>query len=252
MLQQKLFNDYIDIEKDRITKYIANSEKDLNNLTNFLIELYSSAVSFYKSVNKKLSSFFDISKVSEVTTKIDQNINFFYQTSQILLNSIQVSLDKFNLVLLTPLKEFKLNYEKGNEQILKEFNSLSNDFKNIKQKVITAQKRLYTSEEDFINVKTQTNIKKKNNQFKDKDQDSLHKAKSRVLNDRNLYKYQIDSANILYHNFDEIYKINYKNFEINEENKLVFLNNLFNMYSNNMKEISVYINDYYEQINKKF
>ena len=252
MLQQKLFNDYIDIEKDRITKYITSSEKDLNNLTNFLIELYSSGVSFYKSVNKKLSSFFDISKVSEVTTKIDQNINFFYQTSQILLNSIQVSLDKFNLVLLTPLKEFKLNYEKGNEQILKEFNSLSNDFKNIKQKVITAQKRLYTSEEDFINVKTQTNLKKKNNQFKDKDQDSLHKAKSRVLNDRNLYKYQIDSANILYHNFDEIYKINFKNFEISEENKLVFLDNLFNMYSNNMKEISVYINDYYGQINSKF
>ena len=42
MLQQKLFNDYIDIEKDRITKYITRSEKDLNNLTNFLLDLYSS------------------------------------------------------------------------------------------------------------------------------------------------------------------------------------------------------------------
>ena len=252
MLQQKLYNDYIDIEKDRIIKYITRSEKDLNDLTNFLIDLHSCGVSFYKTINKKLCSFFDISKVSEVTTKIDQDMKFFYQTSQIFLNSIQISLDKLSLILLTPLKEFKLNYEKENVQLKKDFNILANDFKNIKQKVIYSQKRFYSSEEDFLQIKIDTNLKKKKGQFKDKDQDNLYKVKSRVINDRKVYKYQIDSANILYQNFDELYKKIFKKFEISEENKLVFLNNLFNMYTNNFKEISVHIGDYCGQIDSKF
>ena len=252
MIQQKIYNDFIDIEKDRLNKYITRSEKDLNDLTNFLIDLHSNGVSFYKSVNKKITSFFDISKISDVTTKIDQNIKFFYQTSQIFMNSIQVALDKLSLIILTPLKEFKSNYEKGNIQIKKDFDNLSNDFKNIKQKVISYQKRFYSSEEYYNDIKIKADIKKRKNQFKDRDQDSLYKAKSKLINDRQLYKYQIESANNIYQIFDKLYKKNFKNFEISEENKLVFLNNLFNMYSDNMKEISDYINDYFGQINSKF
>ena len=252
MIQQKIYNDFIDIERDRLNKYISRSEKDLNDLTNFLIDLHSNGVSFYKSVNKKITSFFDISKISDVTTKIDQNIKFFYQTSQIFMNSIQVALDKLSLIILTPLKEFKSNYEKGNSQIKKDFDNLSNDFKNIKQKVISYQKRFYSSEEYYRDIKNNIDVKKRKNQFKDRDQDNLYKAKSKLINDRQLYKYQIDSANNIYQILDKLYKKNFKNFEISEENKLVFLNNLFSMYSDNMKEISDYINDYFGQINSKF
>ena len=252
MLQQKLYNDYIDLEKERINKYISRSEKDLSDLTNFLIDIHSSGVSFYKSINKKLTSFFDISKISEVTTKIDQNIKFFYQTSQIFLNNLQVSLDKLSLILLTPLQEFKSNYEKGNILLKKDLDKLSTDFKNIKRKVISSQQNFYSSEQNYIDIKKKVNILKSKNIFKDRDQDNLYRAKTRVNIDKQLYKYQIEAANNLYQNFDKIYKKNFKQFEINEENKLVFLNNLFNMYSNNMKEISDHINDYYGQINSKF
>ena len=198
MIQLKIYNDYIDMEKERLNKYITRSEKDLNDLTNFLSEFYSSGLSFYKSVNKKLASFFDISKVSEVTTKIDQNMKFFYQTSQIFLNSFQLSLDKLSLIILTPLKEFKSNYEKGNIQIKKDFEKLANDYKNIKQKVMTSQQRFYSSEQNYINMKQKINTKKMKNQYKDRDQDILHKAKSKIINDRQIYKYQIDSANNFY------------------------------------------------------
>ena len=252
MIQLKIYNDYIDMEKERLNKYITRSEKDLNDLTNFLSEFYSSGLSFYKSVNKKLASFFDISKVSEVTTKIDQNMKFFYQTSQIFLNSFQLSLDKLSLIILTPLKEFKSNYEKGNIQIKKDFEKLANDYKNIKQKVMTSQQRFYASEQNYINMKQKINTKKMKNQYKDRDQDILHKAKSKIINDRQIYKYQIDSANNFYEIFDSYYKKYFKNFEISEENKLVFLNNLFSMYSNNISEVSVYANDYCGQINSKF
>ena len=252
MLQQKLYTDSIDIEKDRLYKYISRSEKDLNDLTNFLTDLHSCGISFCKSVNKKITSFFDLSKVSDVTTKIDQNIKFFYQTSQIFLNSLQISMDKLSLIILSPLKEFKSTYEKENAQIKKDFNNLVNDFKNVKQKVITYQKRFYTSQQDYIEMKKSIEVKKTKNQFKDRDQDNLHKAKSKVINNRQLYKYQIDTANYIYQNFDKIYQKFIKNFGINEENKLVFLNNLFNMYSNNMKETCDYLNDYYGQINSKF
>ena len=148
--------------------------------------------------------------------------------------------------------EFKTNYEKENFQIKKELDKLVNDFQDIKQKVISSQKRFYSSEGYYRNLKSKTKIKKEKNQFKDKDQDNLYKAKSKLIINRELYKYQIDAANNLYQTFDEIYERNFKTFEINEENKLVFLNNLFNMYSNNLKEISDNINDYYGQINSKF
>ena len=178
MLQQKFYNDYIDIEKERLNKYISRSEKDLNDLTNFLSDFHSNGVTFFKTVNKKLTSFFDISKVSEVTTKIDQNMKFFYQTSQIFLNSFQISLDKLSLIILTPLKEFKSNYEKGNIKIKKDLDNLSNDFKNMKQKVITSQKRFYSSEQNYMDIKNIINIKKNKKQFKDKEQDNLYKARA--------------------------------------------------------------------------
>ena len=252
MNKQKLYNDYIDIEKDRLNKYLSTSEKDLLDLINFLSEFHTSGISFYKSMNKKLSTFFDIAKVSEVTTKIDQNIKFFYQTSQLFINSIQVFLEKLSLVIITPLKEFKLNYDKANKDIKKNLDKISDDFKNIKQKVIYSQQKFYAKEQSYKKIKTEMNIKKNKNIFSDKDQDTLYAAKSKVINEKEIYKYQIKSANIFYQNLDSIYQKNYKNFEISEENKFVFLNDLFNMYCNNMKDLSVYINDYCEQINSKF
>ena len=251
MNKQKLYNDYIDAEKERLDKYISTSEKDLQDLTNFLSEFYISGVSFYKSLNKKLSTFFDITKVSEVTTKIDQNIKFFYQTSQLFINSIQVFLDKLSLILITPLKEFKLNYEKENNQIKNNFNKISNYFKTIKQKVIFSQHKFYALEQNFLKIKSDNNIKKNKNNFTDRDQDALYTAKSKAMNAKEIYKYQLLSANIFYNNLDKMYQKNYKNFEISEENKFVFLNNLLGMYCNNMKDLSIYINDYCEQINSK-
>ena len=198
MNKQKIYNDYIDSEKERLDKYISTSEKDLQDLTNFFSEFYTSGVSFYKSINKKLSTIFDITKVSEVTTKIDQNIKFFYQTSQLFINSIQVFLDKLSLNLITPLKEFKLNYEKENASIKNNLDKISNYFKTIKQKVIFSQKNFYAQEQNFLKIKQENNLKKNLNNFKDRDQDALFSAKSKAMNEKEIYKYQINSANIFY------------------------------------------------------
>ena len=252
MNNQKLYNDFVDNEKERLNKYISSSEKDLQDLTNFLSEFFSSGVSFYKSMNKKLSNLFDINKVSDVTTKIDQNIKFFYQTSQLFISYIKVFLDKLSLTLITPLKEFKLNYEKKNIEIKKNFEKISNDFKSFKQKLITSQQKFYAKEQNYLKIKSEMNLKKLKNKFTDRDQDNLYTAKSKAMNEKEIYKYQVLSANIFYHNLDLTYKKNYKNFEINEENKFVFLNDLFGMYSNNMKDLSMYISEYCGQINSKF
>ena len=252
MNNQKLYNDFVDNEKERLNKYISSSEKDLQDLTNFLSEFFSSGVSFYKSMNKKLSNLFDINKVSDVTTKIDQNIKFFYQTSQLFISYIKVFLDKLSLTLITPLKEFKLNYEKKNIEIKKNFEKISNDFKSFKQKLITSQQKFYVKEQNYLKIKSEMNLKKLKNKFTDRDQDNLYTAKSKVLNEKEIYKYQVLSANIFYQNLDLTYKKNYKNFEINEENKFVFLNDLFGMYSNNLKDLSMYISEYCGQINSKF
>ena len=252
MNKQKLYNDYIDIEKDRLYKYISKSEKDLNDLSNFLSEFYSSGVSFYKSLNKKLSTIFDITKVSDVVTKIDQNLKFFYQTSQLFLNSFQLFFERLNLNLITPLKEFKLNYEKKNIEIKKNFEKISNDFKHYKQKVISSQQKFYLQEQNYLKLKLDSISKKLNDKLSDREQDSVYTEKSKAMNAKEIYNYRILSANIFYQNLDLIYKKNYKNFQISEENKFVFLNDLFSMYCDNFKDLSIYINDYVGQINSKF
>lgn len=88
MHKSKNYYENIDTENDRLLKYISSSEKKINDLSSFFNDIYSNSLNLYKSIIKKLTSFFDESKISEVITKADQNITFFYQTSLLFLKNL--------------------------------------------------------------------------------------------------------------------------------------------------------------------
>ena len=246
------YSDFIDKETDHFTKYIISSEKNLNDFTSFLSEIYINGVSFHKTVNKKLLSFFDLSKISDVTTKIDQNMKFFYQTTLLFLNNINESLEKLNLIILTPLKEFKKSYEKENIKIQNQIENISEKFKNEKQKLIAYQKRYYLSIQNYNEYKKDAYIKKVNEQFSEKDQQNLNLVNSKYINDKQLYKDQLETANSIYETLNQSYNSYFQNFELNEGGKLEFLNNIFFMYSSNIHELSKALNEYCSQITSKF
>ena len=60
MNKSKNYYENIDIENERLLKYISTSEKKINDLSSFLNDIYSNCLNLYKSTIKKLSSFFDI------------------------------------------------------------------------------------------------------------------------------------------------------------------------------------------------
>ena len=133
MNKSKNYYENIDTENERLLKYISKSEKKINDLSSFFNDIYSNCLNLYKTITKKLTSFFDISKVSEVITKTDQNMTFFYQTSLIFLNNLFDIIEKFNHIIITPLNDFKMNYIKENNSIKKDFLLLLKDYKNQKK-----------------------------------------------------------------------------------------------------------------------
>ena len=120
-MKKNNYYENIDTENDLLLKYISSSEKKLNDLSSFFNEIYSNSLNLNKSVTKNLSSFFDTSKISEVITKTDQNMIFFYQTSLLFLNNLSEIIEKFNHIIINPLNDFKKNYIKKNNKIKNDF-----------------------------------------------------------------------------------------------------------------------------------
>ena len=253
MYKSKNYYENIDIENERLLKYISKSEKKINDLSSFFNEINSNCLNLYKSISKKLTSFFDISKVSEVITKTDQNMTFFYQTSLIFLNNLSDIIEKFNHIIIAPLNEFKINYIKENNIIKNDFLLLLKDYKNQKRKLISYQKKYYNSIINYINIKNSYHSLPKNEKEKsEKLLNEMWEKKSKAKIEKQLYKYQIGAVNISYKNYDLRYKEYYKSFENNERNKLIFLYNTFRIFSLKIKELVEPLNELSFQINSKF
>ena len=253
-MKKNNYYENIDTENDLLLKYISSSEKKLNDLSSFFNEIYSNSLNLNKSVTKNLSSFFDTSKISEVITKTDQNMIFFYQTSLLFLNNLSEIIEKFNHIIINPLNDFKKNYIKQNNKIKNDFLSLLKDLKKEKRKLINYQKEYYDSLIDYINIKNNyhslSNNKNKKEQI-GKIYNEMAEKKSIMKIKKQLYKYKIGAINILYKNFDIRYKKYYKLFETNEKNKLIFLYNTFRLFSMKINKLTDYLNDIYLQINSK-
>ena len=251
----KNYYENIDVENERLLKYISTSENKINDLSSFLSDIYSNCLNICKSTSKKLSSFFDDSKISNITTKTDQNITFFYQTSNIFLEKFSDIMEKFNHIIITPLNNFKINYTKENNDIKNDFLLLLKDYKNEKKKLIAYQKKYYNSTINYVNLKNNYH-NLKNNKNKEaqceKCWKDMEEKRWMMKNNRLLYKYQVGAVNIYYKNYDLRYKRYYKSFEKNERNKLIFLYNTFRIFSLKIKELTESLNDLSRQINIKF
>ena len=251
----KNYYENIDVENERLLKYISTSETKINDLSSFLSDIYSNCLNIYKSATKKLSSFFDESNISDVTTKTDQNMTFFYQTSSIFLENFSDIMEKFNHIIITPLNNFKINYIKENNDIKNDFLLLLKDYKNEKKKLIAYQKKYYNSTINYVNLKNNYH-NLKNNKNKEvqceKCWKDMEEKRWTMRNNRLLYKYQVGAVNIYYKNYDLRYKKYYKSFEKNERNKLIFLYNTFRIFSLKIKELTESLNDLSRQINTKF
>ena len=125
-------NDGIVLESKTLYNYINSSKNEILNISNVCKNIYLQGINFYSSLKNTINSFFDESKVFEVNSLMGQNLTFFYQSILILLNSLNETFQKFKLILIEPMEEYKIKLNNFNNSILKDYNLLIKKYFNSK------------------------------------------------------------------------------------------------------------------------
>ena len=242
----KINDDNISFEFEILNKYLNNSIKEFEHIIYLCKNIYSQGKAFCNSIHTSINAFFNIENSLETNNKMSQNLNFFYQSTLIFFSELLESLEKYNLIIIQPLEDYKQNLNQFNESILSDFNFLLKKYNNSKEKLIKTQRRFYASKQLFIKNKKELISKKL-----ELNTESYNQLKSISENNLQVYKYQILSSNDLYKKYDYYYFQLYLKFKENENNRLSFLRNIFDVYINDTKIINNKLTEYISQINEK-
>ena len=238
-------NDGIVLESKTLYNYINSSKNEILNISNVCKNIYLQGINFYSSLKNTINSFFDESKVFEVNSLMGQNLTFFYQSILILLNSLNETFQKFKLILIEPMEEYKIKLNNFNNSILTDYNLLIKKYFNSKEKVLMSQRQYYSS------ILTYNKNKIELNQNSKSSFNQLKKLKSESDNFKQIYKYQILSANKSYFYYNNIYNQLMKKLKENEENRLYFLKNILEIFSHETESISNKTNTFIQEFTLK-
>jgi hypothetical protein len=242
----KINDDNITLENNILNKYMNNSIKEIEHMICLSKSIYSQGKYFCSSIVKEINTFFDIEKSIESNNKMSQNLNFYYQSTLIFFSDFLDSLEKYNLIIVQPLEDYKQTLKQFNDSMLSDFNLLLRKYNNSKEKIIKSQRRYYASKQLFIKNKKELISKNLN-----LNTETYYRLKSISENNHQLYKYQILSNNDIYKKYDNFYEIFYSKFKENENNRLSFLRNIFEIYINDAKVINNKMKEYISQIFEK-
>ena len=153
--------DGILLENEILINYSNSSKNEIFNISNVFKIIYSQGINFHSSLKKTINTFFDESKVFEAKSLMGQNLNFFYQSILILLNNLNEMFQKFKLILIEPLEEYKVKLNNFNNSILSDYNLLVKKYYNSKEKVTKTQRQFYHSIIAYNKAKQEFNEKKK-------------------------------------------------------------------------------------------
>ena len=155
-------NNGILLESKTLYNYINSSKNEILNISNVCKNIYSQGMNFYSSLKSTINSFFDESKVFEVNSLMGQNLTFFYQSILILLKSLNETFQKFKLILIEPMEEYKTKLNNFNNSILTDYNLLIRKYLNTKEKVLISQRQYYSSIITYNKSKIESNENSKN------------------------------------------------------------------------------------------
>ncbi len=242
----KINDDNITLENDILNKYMNNSFNEIEHMIYLSKSIYSQGKNFCNSIINVINTFFDVEKSIESNNKMSQNLNFYYQSTLIFFSDFLESLEKYNLIIVQPLEDYKQTLKQFNESMLSDFNLLLRKYNISKEKIIKSQRRYYASKQLFIKNKKELISKNL-----DLNTETYYKLKSISENNHQVYKYQILSNNDLYKKYDNFYESFYSKFKENENNRLCFLRNIFDVYINDSKVINNKMKEYISQIIEK-
>ena len=153
--------DGILLENETLINYSNSSKNEIFNISNVFKIIYSQGINFHSSLKKTINNFFDESKVFEAKSLMGQNLNFFYQSILLLLNNLNEMFQKFKLIIIEPLEEYKVKLNNFNNSILSDYNLLIKKYYNSKEKVTKTQRQFYHSIIAYNKAKQEFNEKKK-------------------------------------------------------------------------------------------
>ena len=237
-------------DNDNLLNHFISNSKKIETLSSFFKDIYNNINTFKESLTDKITS---LKNNINDNSKLDDIIEYFYDSSLLYLYKISEILEKYNEIILTPLAEFKTDYDNKSLLYINNLSSLKNNFNEEKNKILFYQKKYYNDLGEYAKYYKNINLNQKSEKDGKKDEELLCKIKIDLDVDRQSYKYQLDYFNDYYQNeFLVKYKKNYKELENIEKGKNYFLKNIFYLYTNNLNNFKKSIDGYISSINSIF
>ena len=226
-------NDY----NDKILNYFISSSKSMGILSSFFKDIYSNIIQFKESLCGKITL---LKNTFKNYSKIDDCIQYFYDSTLIHLYKMSENLEKYNEFILEPLNDFKTEYDNKSLLFINNLSSLRKTFDKEKNKVLFYHKKYLADIREYDKVDI-------NNE------ELLNKIKVDLDIDKKSYKYQLDYFNDFYQNeFLNEYNKNIDGLKKIEASNNYFLKNIFYLFTNNIKGFKQSIDSYISTINSIF
>ena len=222
---------------DAMLNSFISTSKSMGILTSFFKDIYSNIIQFKESLSEKINL---LKNTFKNNSKIDDYIQFFYDSTLIHLYKMSENLEKYNELIIAPLNDFKIEYDNKTLLYINNLSSLRKAFDEERNKVIFYHKKYLKDVKEYY--KADENNK-----------ELLNKIKIDLDIDKKSYKYQLDYFNYFYQkeffnnynqNIDELKKI--------ESSNNIFLRNIFYFFTNNLNSFKKSIDSYISTINSIF
>ena len=244
-------NKIIEEEETRIlSNYISESTQKLGNISGIFSSVFNNLNSFQESISKNIPLLYDLDKTqTDNQNNIDVNINNFYKVMLSFTDKLTNILELINSKIIIPFKKYKSDYEKKTNLINDELSALIAKFNEEKNKNIYYKNKYITNKK---NLSEDDNIKNPTKILKDKEIFLLKTQKTSVKIDKQNYLYQLDNFNNFFNNeFKSSYKKQFEEIENNERDKILFLQNIFDLFSSHITTFEKALNSFSSDIKNK-
>ena len=230
-------NNNLVYEYGQLEKNAKTSLNQISNISAFTKAILNQCNVFQMEIKRTIDFFFDESKVTEARSKLEQNLNFLYQSSSLFTSSIKKQVEAYSKAILDPLSKYTVQETTTYGSILKDFRKILAQYKLTKDKVIKAQRKYITS---IIEAKST----KKNSD------DHIRKLALLEVNKKN-YHYEVINANKTYDDLDKVYKQLYSRIRLNEENRLASIKAVFDNIIKFFSNFEINLKEFYTPLDEK-
>ena len=237
-------------EAELISSYISESTQKLVKVSGIFKSILDSLTSFQDSLSKCIPLLYDVDKTpTNNENNLNSDINNFYKVMLAFTDKFTDTLKSIETNIIIPFKKYKSEYENKTSLVNKKLSELMLKFNDEKNKTIYYKNKYVTNTKNYLEEDNINDPKKK---LKNKEVFSFKIQKTLINIDKENYIYQLANFNNFFENeFKSSYKKTFEELEKIERERLLFLQNIFGSFSNQVISFEKVINSFSSDISNK-